>query len=177
MAFSFIKENLYDNQNYVKEMVKIIKKCAMIHEGNEYAELAVLLGFLRALGLVHQSHHWQTTGNNYYGDHLLFERLYNDIPKEIDVIGEKIVGTENTSLTNYFSQMHHMETFLNYVSKGKSYNVESYRAELMFVISGEIVADILKNRNVLTIGLEQAIGNILDKHEEHLYLLQQRNNT
>ena len=41
--------------------------------------------------------------------------------------------------------------------------------------AGLFLRTILEEKNLLTRGLEQLIGNILDKHEEHLYLLQQRN--
>jgi hypothetical protein len=36
------------------------------------------LAALRALAMVHQTHHWLTSGPAFYADHLLFERLYAD---------------------------------------------------------------------------------------------------
>src|ERR1700760_4998396 len=47
-------------------------------EGKPGQELGLLVAVLRAASVVHQSHHWQTRGTSFYGDHLLFEKLYND---------------------------------------------------------------------------------------------------
>ena len=46
--------------------------------------LASLGTMLHALLLLHQSAHWQVRGPTYYGDHLLFQRIYEGIAKEID---------------------------------------------------------------------------------------------
>lgn len=171
-----LKESLYDYKDYIEDMTKMILHCIQFYPEQEYAELGVLLGYLRSLGIVHQSHHWQTLGKNYYGDHLLYERLYNDIVKEADLLAEKIVGVGDARLTNYFAQLENMKCFLNGVSKGEELSVESYRAELMFLVAGELITELLERKGILTRGLEQSLGNILDKHEEHVYLLKQRTN-
>lgn len=148
-------------------------------KGQPYAELAVFLGSLRALQIIHQSHHWQSMGKNSYSDHLLYQRLYEVIEREVDAIGEKIVGTGQMKLTNYFTQLKHIENFLNVVTSRGAISQDSYTAELAIVTMGEVVINRLQiasgDKKYLTAGIEQAIGDILNKHEEHLYLLQQRN--
>ena len=41
--------------------------------------LAGLLGILRALKWNYWNSHWMVSGNPYYADHLLFERLYGEV--------------------------------------------------------------------------------------------------
>jgi len=52
---------------------------------------AVLVDLLATYRLM-QSLHWQASGASYYGDHLLYQRIYEGISKEIDSVGERLVG-------------------------------------------------------------------------------------
>jgi DNA-binding ferritin-like protein len=47
---------------------------------------------LRASHHVYWTLHWQSKGNQFYGDHLLFERLYSARIEEIDGLAEVIAG-------------------------------------------------------------------------------------
>ncbi len=51
----------------------------LFQQTDDYSELAILLALLRSLNILHQSHHWQSEGNQFYSDHLLFQRLYEKI--------------------------------------------------------------------------------------------------
>ena len=143
---------------------------------SEYAPLAAFLAATEGLQVIHHAHHWQTKGEPFYGDHLLYQRLYEAILAEIDLIGEKLIGvSKETALTNYFKRVKAMEMFLKAVTHSeKPYVVVSHDAELTYVRLGEELMDKLQQSNLLTRGLEQMLGNILDKHEEHVYLLDQR---
>ena len=55
-------------------------------------QLSVILVNLRFLALVHQTNHWVAKGDAFYGDHLLFSRLYDTVNGEVDSIAEKAVG-------------------------------------------------------------------------------------
>lgn len=140
-----------------------------------YADLAVWLGFLRALGMIHHSHHWQMMGSGFYGDHLLLERLYKAIQDEVDTVGEKVVGIDSPVLTNYFLQMAHMKAFMKTVSdKAKQPLVVSLESEFVFVAAGEMISDRLKEAGLFSSGVANMMGDILDRHETHVYLLRQR---
>ena len=143
---------------------------------NEYAQLAAFLAATEALQMIAHSHHWQTKGENFYGDHLLYQRLYEAILPEIDLIGEKLIGvSQDVSLTNYFKRVKAMEMFLKAVTHSdQPYIVVSHDAELTYVRMGGELMDQLEQDGLLTRGLEQMLGNVLDKHEEHIYLLDQR---
>lgn len=150
--------------------------CCSVFGDSEYAPLAGFLALTEGLQVIHHSHHWQTKGNNFYGDHLLFQRLYEAVQAEIDLIGEKLIGvSQDLGLTNYFKRVKAMEMFLKAVTHSdQPYVVVSHDAELVYVRLGGEIMDQLEQAGLLTRGLEQMLGNILDKHEEHIYLLDQR---
>src|SRR5690606_13112426 len=50
------------------------------------------VAFLRALYLIHQHSHWCTKGDNFYGDHLLMQRLYESAAENADQAAEKAIG-------------------------------------------------------------------------------------
>lgn len=171
-----LKESLGSDYDSLKqEVVDGFKECLRLYEDDEeYKELGIMLGVLRALGIIHQSHHWQTLGSTFYGDHLLFERLYGAVQEEVDMLAEKAVGVGSPALTNYFRQLRHFYAFFKCVSGGEAPVKESLKAEKLFLILGELVMQKLEGEGKLTRGVEQALGNILDKHESHVYLLKQR---
>ena len=58
--------------------------------------LEVLLDLWACLRAAHHLYltlHWQAKGPTFYGDHLLFERLYSARAEEIDGLAELIAGT------------------------------------------------------------------------------------
>jgi DNA-binding ferritin-like protein len=153
-----------------------LEQCCSVFGDSEWAPLAGFLAVTEGLQTLHHSHHWQTKGENFYGDHLLYQRLYEAILPEIDLIGEKLIGvSQDVSLTNYFKRVKAMEMFLKAVTHSdQPYIVVSHDAELTYVRMGGELMDQLEQAGLLTRGLEQMLGNVLDKHEEHIYLLDQR---
>lgn len=153
-----------------------LEQCCSVFGNSEWAPLAAFLAVTEGLQVIHHSHHWQTKGSNFYGDHLLYQRLYEAVLGEIDLVGEKLIGvSQDVSLTNYFKRVKAMEMFLKAVTHSdQPYVVVSHDAELTYVRMGGELMDQLEQAGLLTRGLEQMLGNILDKHEEHIYLLEQR---
>jgi len=142
------------------------------------SELPGLLAFLRALAWVHQTHHWLTCGGDYYGDHLLFERLYDGTVAEIDQVAEKAIGlgVPSTCLQP-MAQAGAMVQFLRSFKPGScpfEYASSSLQAERDFLDCTKSLVEILKNRGALSRGLDNLIAGIEDKHEGHVYLLGQR---
>jgi DNA-binding ferritin-like protein len=148
-----------------------------------YGELSVMLVYARFLACVHQTHHWQAKGDPFYGDHLLFERLYGVASADIDVIAEKAVGlgcTENVNLLVQSEQVAQLS---------KSYGVSmtiptqsdlarrSLVAEQGFARCVEFVTAALRDKGLLTRGLDNMLAGIQDAHENSIYLLKQRCST
>ena len=149
-----------------------LKECCKPFGDSEWAQLAAFLSFTEALGFIHHSHHWQTSGLEFYGNHLLFQRLYEGIAPEVDLIGEKLVGLSNEpKLTNYFARLEVMNMFMSSVTRpSMSYLVVSLLAEKTYIELGKRLLEDLGSKSP---GLENMIAGILDKHEGHVYLLQQ----
>jgi len=157
------------------DLDKCCAEMSELFDNDPHAPLAVFLGCTEALQMIHHSHHWQTKGSVFFADHQLFERLYSQVLGEIDLVGEKLIGVSKKSkLTNYFARMKVIQKFLDSLTSPDDYVKVSFAAEQAYIKIGEHIMKKLEEAGLLTRGLEQMLGNILDKHEEHYYLLQQR---
>lgn len=145
-----------------------------------YAQLSVLLVHLRFLALVHQTHHWTAKGDPFYGDHLLFERLYNGLLEDIDALAEKAVGlggNDNVNLPlqimqlNVMAQSYGMATT---IPQASDLAKRSLLAEVAFLRCAAHCSLSLKETGLMTRGLDNLLAGIEDKHEGHVYLLKQR---
>jgi hypothetical protein len=144
-------------------------------------ELAILLAFLKAEAWVHQAHHWQTRGCSYYGDHLLFERLYNDANGMVDGLAEKAVGTGSRMLVQPVEQAESMLAVVRCLCgdgpadpSAEEFGWISLRAVLRFLAVERMVYESLESKGQLSHGIDNMLQGIADKHEEFVYLLKQR---
>lgn len=149
-------------------------------EGQPLAELGALVAILRAASIVHQSHHWQTRGGNFYGDHQMFERIYNDSLGFIDQVAERAVGAGSRDLVCPKTQAAILPALINHWCRTPG---EPTSFDMVFVSLGveRCVLDCLKAarasleaKGQLTDGTDNLLQGVADKHEEFLYLLQQR---
>lgn len=148
------------------------------------AELAVLLASIRAEAMIHQAHHWQTRGQTYYADHLLFERVYNEVNGFVDGIAERAVGAGQEVFVQPLMQISHMVAFgkmfysdAPVVPDAAAYPVLSLRALLKSAVMLRLCYDSLECRGLLTNGTDNLLQGIADKQEELMYLLKQRTKT
>lgn len=148
-----------------------------------YTPLSRLLAGLRALYLLHQTAHWQTRGKSYYGDHLLFQRLYEDSLVGIDGLAEKLIGLSGdpatVSLCEQATLIHKMVMTTHQGDPDPAPSPEklvelSLRAEKMFIEVLVASKNQVAEAGALTEGLDNLLQGIADKHEEFVYLLQQR---
>lgn len=161
----------------------IIERMVVDYHECQWCELPILLSALRALALTHQMSHWTASNDTFYGDHLLFERLYNDIVPEIDSVAEKAVGMGGMVMLNPQHQVNHetvlvqtMCPFSETMPNSATLARRSYEAEMHFVGALEALVQRMKGSGCWTLGVENMMGEIADKHEEHVYLLKQRVN-
>lgn len=127
-----------------------------------------LLAETRFLYLWYQTCHWQTQGANYYADHLLFERLYKDALEEIDSVAERSIGIcQDIQVVDIFESVQRLSE--------KSKAVESDMIQYSIKLEENFVAMLeeLDKKDIST-GTRDLINGIANKHEEHLYLLRQR---
>jgi len=149
------------------------------YEGTSLPELGAVLVVLRAAAMMHQTHHWQTRGQSFYGDHLLFERLYNESLGFIDQVAERAVGASSRMLVCPRIQATQIAAVVQHWSLGQepdpsamigiSLNAETYVLECL-----KIALSQLDSNGRLSAGTSNLLEGIADKHEEFIYLLQQR---
>jgi DNA-binding ferritin-like protein len=157
-------------------LVKPLTRKLASHEAN-YVALTATLAALRGVYIVHQSHHWQVQGSEFFADHLLYQRLYEETLPEIDSLAEKLVGVDGPWGTNLFLQHKMTEEFMKLTitsSPSTPLHVNGMQTELVFLALVNLCTAVLKDENLLSFGLEQTLGELARKHEEHTYLLQQR---
>jgi len=148
--------------------------------GIPYPELSVLLVHLKFLAAVHQNHHWITKGDPFYGDHLLFSRLYDAVVCDIDALAEKAIGLGCTSNVDIVLQHKQLCQLLQgygmtaTIPQPTELAKRSYLAEMNFLKAAAHLAEHLKANGTMSRGLDNLLAGIEDKHEGHIYLLKQR---
>lgn len=148
--------------------------------GVPYPELSVLLVHLKFLAAVHQNHHWITKGDPFYGDHLLFARLYEGTTGDIDALAEKAIGLGSTSNVDIVLQHKQLCQLLQgygmtaTIPQPTELAKRSYLAEMNFLKAAAHLAEHLKANGTMSRGLDNLLAGIEDKHEGHIYLLKQR---
>ena len=129
---------------------------------------------LRSLSLIYQHCHWLTRGISFYGDHLLFERLYNSVLENVDMAAEKLIGIFGDQVLDY-------ELQAKLIGQAKQFykNLEGspvaqcLKAEKEFLKLATEFYKLVDDGEHLTLGLDDALCNISNKREEAVYLLQQ----
>lgn len=148
--------------------------------GIPYPQLSVVVVHLKYLYALHQHHHWTAMGDPFYGDHLLFQRLYDGILGEIDAVAEKSIGlgcTANVDLQLMTSQLLKLITgsgSASTIPHSSDLARKSLTAEMNFLSAMKHLCDSLKECGLMTHGLDNLLAGIEDKHEGHVYLLKQR---
>jgi DNA-binding ferritin-like protein len=150
-------------------------KSQMKKQASNPFKLASLLGLFRAVHWQHWTSHWASEGEGYYGDHQLFERLYDGMVDEIDGLAEKVVAKYGSNVVDTVTQTETMMAFLkrwagmpgNLISKALVAEGDLLKA------LGNTVSS-LKATQDISMGLEAHLSDLMDKHETNVYLLGQR---
>jgi DNA-binding ferritin-like protein len=127
--------------------------------------------------MVHQTAHWQAKGNSFYGDHLLFQRLYEESQEGIDGVAERLIGlTGDVSKVSLCDQIRDMHTIAKvwHGHCGDDLAAVSLRGEMALIKLIAFFKKSLQDEGSLTEGLDDLLQGIASKHEEFVYLLKQR---
>lgn len=165
-----------DNDTLVSVSDTLEELCAT-WRGSELCEMSVLLSATRALAMLHQTHHWVSRGESYYGDHLLFDRLYNDVNGEADRVAEKLVGLSgNVEGLNPVAIAAQATRVLELIVSGMPADLAlvSLEAERFHVSLLSAVVTALDMQGKLTDGLDNLLAELADAHEGNVYLLSRR---
>jgi DNA-binding ferritin-like protein len=135
---------------------------------------ALYLATLKAISLIAQHNHWTTKGENFYGDHLLFERLYGSVSADVDMAAEKFVGLLGSECLDYEFQADLLhKVLLKYKNLDGSPVQMSLAIEKDFIKFSQFAYNCFEEEDKLTLGLDDMITAISGKREEAVYLLQQ----
>jgi DNA-binding ferritin-like protein len=135
---------------------------------------ALYIATLKGLALIHQHSHWTTKGEAFYGDHLLFERLYNSTLENLDLAAEKFMGLFGDKCLDYDMQADLLhKVLLKYKNLEGSPVQMSLEAEKDFLKFSKEAYNAFEDAGSLTLGLDDMIMEIASKREEACYLLQQ----
>lgn len=135
---------------------------------------ALYLATLKAIVLIHQHNHWTTKGEFFYGDHLLFERLYTNALEDIDLSAEKFIGLFGNECLDYDLQvdlLHKVQ--LKYKNLEGSPATMSLAAVKDFLKFSKDAYNCFEEQGHLTLGLDDMLMSIASRQEETVYLLQQ----
>lgn len=135
---------------------------------------ALYIASLRAISFIQTQSHWTTKGDTFYGDHLLFERLYNSALENLDLAAEKFMGLLGPECLDYVLQADLLnKVLLKYKElEGKPLEM-SLTIEKDFLKLSKQAYNFFEDEGQLTLGLDNTLQTIADKREEAVYLLQQ----
>lgn len=138
--------------------------------------LVSLLSLLGAAAQLHQLHHWQVKGEQYYGDHILLQRIYEDSGNFIDSLAERTVGYFGIIPPVQFVQAvgQFVSNFASKTLEPPEMLMSSLEIEKTIISTISSVRQGLEANGELTDGIDNLLQGIADKHEEFIYLLQQR---
>lgn len=135
---------------------------------------ALYIAILKAMTLIHQHSHWTTKGQMFYGDHLLFMRIYESAQENLDTAAEKFIGLIGDSVLDYDLQNELMGKVLAKYSKLEGSPLEmSLAIEKEFLGFSKSAYDSFESEGKMTLGLDDMIMAIASQREESVYLLQQ----
>lgn len=148
--------------------------------GIAYAELSIVLVHLRYVALIHQTHHWCAKGDPFFGDHKLFEQLYDQVVDDIDVVAEKAVGLGSEANVNLPLQIGQVMSLCQAygspqtVPQSNDLGRASLVAEYNLLKILRVAADCMQANGTSTPGVENMLQQLFDTHEKHVYLLKRR---
>jgi DNA-binding ferritin-like protein len=135
---------------------------------------ALYIASLKALALIQQHNHWTTKGMTFYGDHLLFERLYNSVLENLDLAAEKFMSLFGDQCLDYDLQADLLhKVLLKYKNLEGSPVQMSLLAEKDFLKFSKEAYNCFEDEGKLTLGLDDMIMSIASDREGAVYLLQQ----
>lgn len=135
--------------------------------------LQPLLALLRAQYWTYQEAHWQTRGGAYYGNHLLFQRLYESTVDQIDTLAEKMVGTYGTDVVSSAALAPLFDEWVRRWAAVDCPHERGLVSESDLQSVTRQVYERLKAIGELSLGMDDFLMAMANDHETNQYLLRQ----
>jgi hypothetical protein len=123
--------------------------------------------------MMYQTAHWQTRGPEAYGNHLLFQRLYEGILEEIDGIAEKIVGYIGEGGVELPAQIELIQAYCNRWCGILDLHERGIQSEKDMQKLLKVSYETLKAKGTLPLGLDDWLMATASAHDTNTFLLQQ----
>ncbi len=174
MAYITLQEALGEEALITKEPALVSGLADNVEDGGLKAMLG-LLATLRAMVWEYYTSHWVVKGFTFYGNHLLFTRLYEQVLEEVDAMAEKIVGVSQGDVTglNVLSQMDVARSLLASIDNIECRFERGLKLEGMLLDGIVQAKQMVEAAGMLTPGIENMLDDLYDSHEGHVYLIQQ----
>jgi DNA-binding ferritin-like protein len=132
------------------------------------------LASLKAMVLIHQHSHWLSKGPNFYGSHLLFQRIYESAQENLDGAAEKFVATFGDDVLDWSTQTDLLGKVLSKMGsfEGDPFTM-SLEMEKQFLNLNKTLEDELEKADKLTQGMSNFLEGVADNRETAIYLIQQ----
>lgn len=163
---------------------KVANKYTLKAFANEQAAsaMAKYTAMLRGLAIIHQQAHWTSKDSNYYGDHLLLDRIYGSAADQVDGAAERTIGLYGPEALTLKDHINITVSFVNDILGGSfesdnnanALMERSLAAEQAFLDFSKKLYVSLKNSDAMTLGLDDLIMANANAHEVAVYLLKQR---
>lgn len=118
--------------------------------------------------------HWQISGVPAYGDHLLFQRLYEAAEGEIDALAEKLVAMGGPEAVEPVQAATKMQEYLANWGAEQDPIARALQAEETLQASIKEVSDAGTASGQMSLGMGNFLAGVADAHETNIYLLKQR---
>lgn len=135
--------------------------------------LSNVLAVLRAQYFSYQTSHWQVVGSSFYGNHLLFQRLYESVQEQVDQLAEKMVGYFGSEAVTLLPQMHQVYAYCGRWGKIDCNHKRGLQSESDLQGAVRSAYEGIQAIGAMTLGLDDWLMATANAHEENTYLLQQ----
>jgi DNA-binding ferritin-like protein len=132
-----------------------------------------VLACLRAQYLSYQTSHWVVVGQSSYGNHLLFQKLYESVQIQVDELAEKIIGYLGNDAMSLTNQVKIIEAYCARWYAIHCNHRRGVQSEEDLQTMIKMAYDSIKGVGAMTLGLDDWLMATANAHETNSYLLQQ----
>lgn len=147
----------------------------------EQWELPTVVSYLKALLMVHHTHHLMSSSDTSYGDHLLFKRVYDGIFDEADGLAERSTlkgGVDSVvpsvQMRQQYRIVREFASVWDHYTNQRDIARASLEAEQSFLATLKRARASLEQKGRLSHGLANLLDGISDSHEAKEGLLENR---
>jgi DNA-binding ferritin-like protein len=129
---------------------------------------------LRAEHQLFWTYHWRSKGRDYYGDHLLYQRLYEARVLEIDRMAEVLMALGGPASVDPMRSWAAVNQTIAATESRQGADVNKSIAVVSDTLNKIEAADVQARQSRFPLAVNNVLAGIADKHLEALYLLKQR---